>query len=348
MRNKPREDLTGRTFGRWKVLYRVNSVISSYMCECSCDHHTRRIVNAASLKSGRSKSCGCLMIEMASRRVYTDEEIVLHRKWNGMKNRCYNPNVLAYPDYGGRGIYICDEWLNDKHKFTEWALNHGFKIGLTIDRIDNDGPYAPWNCRFVTDAEQAINRRSNRIITLDGVSKTLREWQSLIGNYASSFAVWQYTHTDDEIRERLRYLIEKVKENPDSRPIHRETNSPVTFMGETLTLPEWARKFGVSKSVIYNATRRSMSEEEALKIVYDRVNGINRHIPCITVDGREYTVPEWAKILHVNKHMLFNKLRAISDKPEYIRRLLSKKISIFDRPPKDIGGATGTSSKLPR
>ena len=79
-----------------------------------------------------------------------------------MKTRCYNPNFIYYCNYGGRGIIICDEWLNDFKAFYEWAINNGYKEGLTIDRINNDGIYEPSNCRWITRAEQNRNQRKTK------------------------------------------------------------------------------------------------------------------------------------------------------------------------------------------
>jgi len=98
-----------------------------------------------------------------------------------MHQRCYDKNTSSYSNYGGRGISICQEWLDDPKKFVEWAKVSGFHPSLTIDRIDNNGPYAPWNCRWTSTIEQANNKRNNRIVDIDGESHTLGEWARITG-----------------------------------------------------------------------------------------------------------------------------------------------------------------------
>lgn len=99
----------------------------------------------------------------------------LYRIWRGIINRCENPNRKAYPRYGGRGIKMCDEW-RDFINFYDWAIANGYQDNLTIDRIDNNGNYEPLNCRWATVKEQCRNQRTNRLITINGETKCLKEW----------------------------------------------------------------------------------------------------------------------------------------------------------------------------
>lgn len=116
----------------------------------------------------------------------------LYRIYNNMKSRCCNPNVSAYSRYGGRGISICDEWMNDFSIFRDWAMANGYADDLTLDRKNNDGNYEPSNCRWVTRKHQGLNRCTNHIVTLFGCSKPLGEWCDL------------YSINYKTVRDRLR------------------------------------------------------------------------------------------------------------------------------------------------
>lgn len=105
----------------------------------------------------------------------------LYRIYNGMKTRCYNPNSDSYKYYGARGVSICSEWLNDFSAFKEWALSHGYREDLTIERLDVNGDYTPDNCTWATYKIQANNMRSNHLATIDGVTKNLTEWAEYYG-----------------------------------------------------------------------------------------------------------------------------------------------------------------------
>jgi hypothetical protein len=104
----------------------------------------------------------------------------LYHIWLSMRERCNNPNHRGYSDYGGRGITVCRDW-DDYSVFREWAMAHGYAEHLTIDRVDNSKGYTPENCRWATRKEQANNRCSNRILTVDGESHNVQWWVEKTG-----------------------------------------------------------------------------------------------------------------------------------------------------------------------
>lgn len=112
----------------------------------------------------------------------------LAHKYNGMKQRCYNPKNSEYKNYGARGIGICEEWLSNPDSFFEWGVLNGYEKGLTIDRIDVNSGYEPKNCRWATMAEQQSNKRSNVMVECNGEMVTLAEASRRIG--VSESAVW--------------------------------------------------------------------------------------------------------------------------------------------------------------
>lgn len=109
----------------------------------------------------------------------------LYSIWKQMRIRCNCTTNPTYKYYGSRGITICDEW-NDFAVFREWALTHGYTDELSIDRIDNDGPYSPENCRWVTMAMQARNTRSCKRYEFGGVTMTHNEWARALGIHPST------------------------------------------------------------------------------------------------------------------------------------------------------------------
>lgn len=119
---------------------------SSWLCKCDCGKQT--VVSAPNLKSGATRSCGCGLQESTIERStkHGGRYIKLYAVWIAMKDRCNNSNNKQFDDYGGRGIRVCKEWLDDFSAFQKWALANGYKEGLTIDRKDNDKGYSPNNC----------------------------------------------------------------------------------------------------------------------------------------------------------------------------------------------------------
>lgn len=181
------EDITGKRFGRYTVLKRVeNSANRKARWLCRCDCGTEKVVTGYYLRKGRTKSCGCYNRDLITKvgknnTMHGLSHTRLYVIWNGMVRRCHNPKAQRYESYGGRGITVCDEWLNDFMTFRAWALSHGYHDDLSIDRIDNNKGYNPDNCRWATDSEQANNMSSNTMITFNGKTQNMKQWSIELG-----------------------------------------------------------------------------------------------------------------------------------------------------------------------
>ena len=184
--------LNGNRFGRWSVLCESGrSKSGSVIWLCKCDCGTVRSVEGRSLRSGVSKSCGCLGADHrleAARKVVTKhggKKERLYNVWLGILGRCLNPTDRHYTDYGGRGITICEAW-KDYAAFRDWAIAAGYdpsakRGACTIDRINNDAGYFPDNCRWVNGTVQCNNRRTNHRLEYNGESHTISEWACISG-----------------------------------------------------------------------------------------------------------------------------------------------------------------------
>lgn len=127
----------------------------------------------------------------------------LFNVYGTMKNRCLNPKRDNFERYGGRGISICDEWLNNAESFVRWALTNGYEKGLQLDRIDNDGDYCPENCRWVTPKENCRNTRKNKRLTLLGQTKTVAEWCEVINISPYTIYWWIKNFGEHEAERRI-------------------------------------------------------------------------------------------------------------------------------------------------
>lgn len=191
-------DMTGKEFTYLKVIeftgrqeHPNGSKSVLWKCECKCGNIVT--VQGAALRNGNTKSCGCLhhtidketgkMVLIACKPISTHNKTNtrIYRIYRGILSRCFSPSCTAYKDYGGRGITVCEEWVSPDGKmghpakgdqgfvnFYNWSIANGYNDTLSIDRKDNDGPYAPWNCRWTTTTVQGNNKRDTKYITIDG------------------------------------------------------------------------------------------------------------------------------------------------------------------------------------
>lgn len=169
-------DMTEQRIGRWMVLKRAGNnkhKNALWLCRCECGHE--RVVRSNDLRRGKSQGCAS-----CGSTTHGGKGTRLYSVWQEMRYRCINKNHHAYKYYGGRGIVVCREW-NTFETFRDWALANGYGKGLSIDRINNNGNYGPDNCRWATRKQQHRNKRSNRYITINGVTKLLCEWAEIAG-----------------------------------------------------------------------------------------------------------------------------------------------------------------------
>lgn len=172
----------------------------------------------------------------------------LYGRWNMMKQRCFNPNNNKYKNYGGRGIKVCEEWL-DYHAFKKWSLENGFEEHLTIDRINTNGDYEPSNCRWTDYKEQANNKRDNRMIVFEGKEYTLAELSYLTGI------------------EHATLSLRLSKGMTPEEAVYKTLNYDYVFIemdGEKHHLKKWCEILNLPYKTIHARIKRGWEPERAL------------------------------------------------------------------------------------
>lgn len=173
-----RLNLTGKRFSRLVVTDFAYTKNYNTYWNCVCDCGNKTIVQGTKLTQGRTKSCGCYMIDRIkeTNSSHGQRHTRLYGIYCKMKERCNNPNSIEYSSYGGRGIRLCPEWENDFNSFYQWAKANGYTDSLSIDRIDNDKGYEPENCRWADRITQANNKRTNHYLTYNGKTQSIAQW----------------------------------------------------------------------------------------------------------------------------------------------------------------------------
>lgn len=226
-----------QTINKLTLIEILGEIINSStkgMFECECMPGVYKKINIYKVKTGHTKSCGCLKrSRLKTHGMFGTPE---YTTWQSMKDRCYNPNNSHYADYGGRGITVCERWLEPGKGFENFFEDMGSRptdCRRSLDRKDNEGNYELTNCRWATDQEQHENKRSNQFITYNGITQTIGRWAEELG------VIYQ------TLRNRIRTMS---LEDAMTRPI-REWDK-VQYQGETTTIKELSDRFHISKETV--------------------------------------------------------------------------------------------------
>lgn len=243
-----RADYTGSRFGRLLVIERTTGSDgrSAWHCQCTCGNFVT--VRTSSLTTGNTKSCGCYHREIAKEfnTIHGLANSLEYRAWSDMKTRCLNPDFIGYSNYGGRGITICERWLNS---FDNFLQDMGRKPSrkYTLDRIDTDGNYEPSNCRWVLMKIQQNNRRNNHMVEYEGKQLTIAQLADETKvNYQTLLT-----------RLRAGLSVKEAVENPIARLFE--------YKGECKTVTDWAKAIGMSRRTLQARIERGWSIEKAIE-----------------------------------------------------------------------------------
>lgn len=203
------KDLTGQRFEKLCIICRAENTrrgTAQWLCQCDCGN--RIVVRGDQIRNGHSQSCGCLQKEITIKNftIHGKRNTRLYTIWDNMKRRCGNESATEYENYGGRGIFVDDIWINDFQAFYDWSMANGYADDLTIDRIDNDKGYSPDNCKWSTISEQSKNKRvrNNNTSGHAGISlhKRTGKWHAYIWDNQIRIHLGYFSDIKDAIAAR--------------------------------------------------------------------------------------------------------------------------------------------------
>jgi len=198
-----------------------------------------------------------------------------------MKGRCYNPKTNGYKYYGGKGITVCEEWLNSSKAFYKWALNNGYESNLTIDRIENDGNYEPDNCRWATHKEQQNHKTNNVFVEINGETKTASQWTEETGISSSA-------------------IINRLGKGKDIFDDYSHVK--VNINGEIKTIVELSSEYNIPYSAILDRYHKGCSSEDLIRDLEPRET---KHVE---INGEIHTITEWAEISGLTREIIINRI----------------------------------------
>lgn len=236
-----------KRFGRLVVIKKAESLQykhgkkSAWKCICDCGKTS--IVETNHLKTGHTKSCGCM-----ERKTHDMSHSKPYKVWNNMKNRCENITIPNYKNYGGRGITYNPKW---KKFINFWNdMKSGYKQGLSIERIDNNKDYYKENCKWATIEEQQNNRRNNHLITYKDKTQNLTKW-------AKELKINPHILVSRIIV--LKWSVEKALITPV-----RKSTRIISFNNKKKTLSQWAIDMGMRKDTLWRRLKYGWNIEKAL------------------------------------------------------------------------------------
>lgn len=304
------KDITGKKFGKLTVLKRAEDYISpkgdkevQWLCKCDCGKET--VARGSQLRSGHTRSCGCLIAEVATK--HGGRNTKLYSRWQNEKNRIFNTKHKSYKDYGGRGITMDPEWVNDFGSYKKYMESIGYNEATvtssdTIDRYDNNKGYEPGNIRIVGTKDQANNRRSNVILTdSKGESHTIAEWADILSDTGMTYSMLhaRYKNKNFDTVDKMLYT-----------PPYDNTQK-IELGGKSYTISELSKIYNLNQDLIYDRIfRGGWDPKRALETPVINNERIIEH------GGNSSNISGWGRALNI---------------PEYtIRRSLNKGLSLTD------------------
>lgn len=216
-------DISGKRYGRLVADHKVEGMRTQWVFRCDCGNEVTLCISR--VLCGQL-SCGCMRKEVASEWAkshvtHGSSKTKLYHKYRSILERCYDSSCWNYKRYGGRGIFVCDEWKNSFEKFQQWAYKTGYDPNLdgrteqSLDRIDNNGPYSPDNCRWVTAKEQMLNRDTTKTYPYKGKTYTASAFADEYGIHDKSFVYRKIKRYGMSLEEVLR-AWETIHNTPEN------------------------------------------------------------------------------------------------------------------------------------
>lgn len=289
--------LDGETFGKLLVISTFRKVTQDQQgyrttCRCLCNCGAVTEVEAYSLTSGRTTSCGCARRKTKDPNITGKKFKAEYVSWQKMKYRCYAKDNRDYTSYGRRGITVCDRWMGE-YGFENFILDMGSKPdeSYSIDRIDNDGNYCPENCRWATPKEQANNRRNSSRIMYKGEELTIEECANKLGIKVPTLRSRLATLGDKLVSDVLiKGLLRKPSRNSD--------DIMLTVGDETKSIADWSTSIGIGVAVLLDRYDAGWTHEKIVNtpVLKREPAGSTKNI-IVTYNGYTKTLGEWTTYL---------------------------------------------------